>query len=47
MLDAKGERARNWYLELDFGFKPLMDDPSHLDLPVNTMRQRGSDTGTP
>ena len=47
VLDAMDERARTWYLELDFGFKTLKDAPHHLYLPVGTMRQLGGDTGAP
>ena len=39
VLDAIDERARAWYLSLDFGFKPFLDDPNHLFLTVETIRQ--------
>jgi len=39
VLDAIAEKARDWYLSLDFGFKTLLDDPNHLYLPVGTIRQ--------
>lgn len=39
VLDALDEEARTWYLRLNFGFQPLLDDPNHLYLPVETTRQ--------
>ncbi|MBS1717429.1 MAG: GNAT family N-acetyltransferase [Armatimonadetes bacterium] len=39
VLHAKDERARDWYLGLDFGFMALLDDPNHLYLTVATIRQ--------
>ncbi len=39
VLDALDEEARAWYLRLPFGFQPLLDDPNHLYLPVETIRQ--------
>ena len=39
VLDAKDERAQNWYLGLNFGFEVLIDDPNHLFLSVSTIRQ--------
>jgi len=39
VLDALDEEARAWYLRLGFGFQPLLDDPHHLYLPVETIRQ--------
>ena len=39
VLDAKDERARNWYHHLGFGFKALLDDPNHLYITVDTIRQ--------
>lgn len=39
VLDALDEEARAWYLHLPFGFEPLQDDPNHLYLPVETIRQ--------
>ncbi len=39
VLDAMDEEARAWYLRLNFGFQPLLDDPKHLYLPVETIRQ--------
>ncbi|MBC7806014.1 MAG: N-acetyltransferase [Akkermansiaceae bacterium] len=39
MLDAMDEEARAWYSGLDVGFETLLDDPNHLCLPVDTIRQ--------
>lgn len=39
VLHALDDRARAWYLSLDFGFKTLLDDPNHLYLPIETIRQ--------
>ena len=39
VLDALDDEARAWYLRLNFGFQPLLDDPKHLYLPVETIRQ--------
>ena len=39
VLDALDEEARAWYLRLNFGFQPLLDDPNHLYLPTETIRQ--------
>lgn len=41
VLDAVDEKARAWYLNLPFGFEILHDDPNHLYLPVETIRQIG------
>lgn len=41
VLDALDEEARAWYLSLAFGFEPLRDDPNHLYLAVETIRQLG------
>ncbi len=41
VLDALDAEARTWYLRLDFGFQPLLDDPNHLFLPLETIRQLG------
>jgi GNAT superfamily N-acetyltransferase len=38
VLDALDEGARAWYLELNFGFQSLLDDPNHLFLAVETVR---------
>jgi len=42
VLDAIDERARAWYLGLDFGFETLLDDPNHLYLSVETIRKSGA-----
>lgn len=39
VLDALGEEAHAWYLRLNFGFQPLLDDPNHLYLPMETVRR--------
>ena len=39
VLEASDAEARAWYLHLSFGFQPLLDDPNHLYLPVETIRQ--------
>jgi len=39
VLDAKDERARNWYHQLGFGFKALLDDPNRLYISVDTIRE--------
>ena len=39
VLDAIDEEARQWYLELNWGFQPLLDHPNHLFLPIGTIRQ--------
>lgn len=39
VLDALDEEARAWYLHLPFGFQPLLDNPRHLYLSVETIRQ--------
>ncbi|MGI4791282.1 MAG: GNAT family N-acetyltransferase [Janthinobacterium lividum] len=39
VLNALDEDARSWYLRLPFGFETLQDDPNHLCLPVETIRQ--------
>ena len=39
VLDALDDHARSWYLNLDFGFETLLDDPKHLFLPVDTIRR--------
>ena len=41
VLDALDDEARAWYLNLPFGFEPLQDDPNHLYLPLETIRQLG------
>jgi GNAT superfamily N-acetyltransferase len=39
VLDAIDEAARGWYLSLNLGFKTLLDDPNHLYIAVETIRQ--------
>lgn len=39
VLDAINEEARAWYLARDFGFKPVLDDPNRLYVPVAFIRQ--------
>lgn len=34
VLDTLNDKARAWYLRLDFGFQPLLDDPSRLFVPI-------------
>jgi GNAT superfamily N-acetyltransferase len=41
VLDALDEQARNWYLHLKWGFEALLDDPNHLFLAVDTIRELG------
>ena len=41
VLDALDEEARAWYLHLSFGFEVLQDDPNHLYLAIETIRQLG------
>lgn len=38
-VDAIDESARKFYLK--YGFRPLMDDPHHLFLPMHVVRQLG------
>ena len=39
VLNVLDEDARTWYLRLNLGFQPLLDDSHHLYLPVETIRQ--------
>ena len=41
VVHALNERAKNWYLGLDFGFELLTDDPLHLCLSIGKIRQLG------
>ena len=41
ILHALDERAKAWYLGLDFGFELLTDDPLHLCLSIGKIRQLG------
>ena len=42
VVHALDEAARGWYLGLRFGFEELLDDPRHLYLPIETIRQAGA-----
>lgn len=39
VVHALNERAKAWYLGLDFGFELLTDDPLHLCLSIGKIRQ--------
>jgi GNAT superfamily N-acetyltransferase len=39
VLDALDDSARTWYLSLDFGFKPILDDPNRLYVTVGFIQQ--------
>lgn len=41
ILHALDERARDWYLGLDFGFEVLTTNPLHLCLSIGKIRQLG------
>ena len=41
VVHALNERAKNWYMRLDFGFELLTDDPLHLCLSIQKIRQLG------
>lgn len=41
IVHALHERAKNWYLDLGFGFELLTDDPLHLCLSIDKIRQLG------
>jgi ribosomal protein S18 acetylase RimI-like enzyme len=41
VVHALNERAKSWYLGLDFGFELLTDDPLHLCLSIGKIRQLG------
>lgn len=41
VVHALHERAKSWYLGLDFGFELLTDDPLHLCLSIGKIRQLG------
>ena len=41
VVHALHERAKQWYLGLDFGFQELKADALHLYLPIETIRQSG------
>ncbi len=38
VLDTIDDVARSWYLSLDFGFKPLPEQPTRLFVPVSFIR---------
>ena len=42
---ALNEQAKAWYLGLGFGFETLLDDPLHLCLSLQKIRQLGITTG--
>jgi GNAT superfamily N-acetyltransferase len=44
VVHALDQRAKEWYLKLDFGFEPLMDAPLHLCLAIGKIRQLGIGT---
>jgi GNAT superfamily N-acetyltransferase len=39
VLDAKDDKAKAWYDHLGFGFNTPLDDPNHLYITVETIRQ--------
>jgi GNAT superfamily N-acetyltransferase len=41
VVHALNERAKEWYLGLEFGFQPLLDDPLHLCLSLQKIQQLG------
>ena len=41
VVHALNERAKHWYMSLDFGFAILTDDPLHLCLSIQKIRQLG------
>ncbi len=41
VVHALNERAKAWYLNLDFGFELLTDNPLHLCLSLGKIRQLG------
>jgi ribosomal protein S18 acetylase RimI-like enzyme len=41
VVHALNERAKSWYLGLDFGFELLTTDPLHLCLSIRKIRQLG------
>jgi GNAT superfamily N-acetyltransferase len=45
VVDAKNDRARNFYLK--FGFLEMLDSPSTLFLPMNTVRNLLAPKGQP
>ena len=45
LVHALDQRAKAWYLGLDFGFELLTDNPLHLCLSIGTIRQLGLGNG--
>lgn len=41
VVHALNEKARAWYLGLEFGFEVLLSDPFHLCLAIGKIRQLG------
>lgn len=41
IVHALDEKAKRWYLSLDFGFEELKTNDLHLYLPIETIRQSG------
>jgi len=41
VVHALNERAKAWYLGLDFGFELLTDNPLHLCLSIRKICQLG------
>ena len=41
VVHALSEAAKQWYLNLDFGFEELQTNALHLYLPIETIRQSG------
>ena len=41
VVQALDDRARAWYLGLGFGFEELLDNPRHLYLSIEAIRQSG------
>jgi len=39
VLDALDEEAQAWYLKLEFGFRPVLNDPMRLYVPVSFIKQ--------
>ncbi len=44
IVHALDEKAKQWYLGLDFGFEELKTNALHLYLPIETIRQSGLTT---
>lgn len=41
VVHALDDRARDWYMGLGFGFEELLDNPRHLYLSIEAIRQSG------